>query len=316
MNKIMQLGGVLETFYQLHCDEELHHSFLYSFGFHGYLDNVQGLQANLRAGKMHYATLQLEKGKEKEKEKGKEKEKEKGKEKEKEKRNKKENTEFKGLYSPIMMDPVYNDVSLAKNLVITGPNASGKTTILKSCLVNILLSQQVGCGFFTSATLIPYQHLHCYLNIPDTSGRDSLFQAEARRCKNILDEIDEKKKSGDRHMCVFDELYSGTNPEEAVSSAFAFLLYLGKNKNIDCLLTTHFYDLCQHLETGEKSRYVNMSMKTEITSSGEFMYIYQLTKGISKVKGGIQILTDMKYPQEILDQANWKEKEMEETFVL
>jgi hypothetical protein len=74
-------------------------------------------------------------------------------------------------------------------MIITGPNASGKTTILKSTLINIILTQQFGCGFYSSAKLSPFKHIHCYLNIPDTSGRDSLFQAEARRCKEILDII-------------------------------------------------------------------------------------------------------------------------------
>ena len=79
--------------------------------------------------------------------------------------------------------------------MITGPNASGKTTILKTTLFNIILSQQVGFGFYSSATINPYKYIHCYLNIPDTSGRDSLFQAEARRCKEILDSV---KNSKDR----------------------------------------------------------------------------------------------------------------------
>ena len=50
----------------------------------------------------------------------------------------------------------------------------------------ILTSQQFGCGYYDSAQFTPYSVLHSYINIPDTSGRDSLFQAEATRCKNIL----------------------------------------------------------------------------------------------------------------------------------
>ena len=82
---------------------------------------------------------------------------------------------------------VKNSYSLNKNIIITGPNASGKTTLLKSTLFNIILSQQIGCGFFNSASVKIYDYIHCYINIPDTGGRDSLYQAEARQCKNILE---------------------------------------------------------------------------------------------------------------------------------
>ena len=132
--------------------------------------------------------------------------------------------------SHLNKDKVTNDIKLDKSMIITGPNASGKTTTLKTTLINILITQQFGCGFYKSANLRPFDHLHCYLNIPDTSGRDSLFQAEARRCKEILDIIQSKKK--ERHFCVFDELYSGTNPDEAVISATAFMKYMIKNKNL------------------------------------------------------------------------------------
>ena len=49
--------------------------------------------------------------------------------------------------------------------------------------------RQIGGGFYKSAKIKPVTHFYCYMNIPDTSGRDSLFQAEARQCKNILEKI-------------------------------------------------------------------------------------------------------------------------------
>jgi DNA mismatch repair ATPase MutS len=54
------------------------------------------------------------------------------------------------------------------------------------------------------------------LNIPDSSGRDSLFQAESRRCKEIIDIINKDKTH--RHFCIFDELFSGTNPVETTKA--------------------------------------------------------------------------------------------------
>jgi DNA mismatch repair ATPase MutS len=131
-------------------------------------------------------------------------------------------------------NPVLNDIDLSQNIMITGPNASGKTTILKALLINLLMSQQFGYGCYKKAQVKVYDIFHSYLNIPDTSGRDSLFQAEARRCKDILDCI--KENDDETHICAFDELYSGTNPDEAVTSATAFMNYLVKNNNVSCLL--------------------------------------------------------------------------------
>jgi len=83
-------------------------------------------------------------------------------------------------------------------------------------------------GFYKSCTLNPFNYFHCYINIPDSISRDSLFQAEVRRCKEILDNITDNPSL--RHFCVFDELYSGTNPYEAISSAYSYLNYITKIK--------------------------------------------------------------------------------------
>ena len=183
-------------------------------------------------------------------------------------------------------------------MIVTGPNASGKTTVLKSAMINILFSQQFGCGFYQAAKLKPYKHIHCYLNIPDTSGRDSLFQAEARRCKEIIDIVDANKDN--THFCVFDELYSGTNPEEAVVSAVAFMEYLIRSPNVSCMLTTHFIKVCKRLKRNENiSNYHMVALKTD----NKIQYTYKMKSGVSNVKGGINVLIDMNYPREIIDSA-------------
>ena len=80
--------------------------------------------------------------------------------------NKKKKNSFKNNYYAVLKDsnPVKNNIKLEKNMIITGPNASGKTTVLKSVLINVILTQQFGCGFYDSAKLKPYKYIHCYLN--------------------------------------------------------------------------------------------------------------------------------------------------------
>jgi DNA mismatch repair ATPase MutS len=164
-------------------------------------------------------------------------------------------------------------------------------------LINIICSQQFGCGFYDLAIIKPYDHIHCYLNIPDTSGRDSLFQAEARRCKEIIDIIDKDMKHKETHFCAFDELYSGTNPEEATISAIAFMKYIIKNENVNSILTTHFIDVCKKLDNDKLIK--NYHMVTNKVNN-KLEYLYKMKTGISHVKGGINVLYDMNYPDEII----------------
>ena len=270
--KLLEIGCVQKYFYELYQHEEYNSAIEYSFGFNGYLDCIEGLQDNIREKKLQLCEYTK----------------------------KVSNVKIRNNYYAALKDetPIKNDITLKDNIIITGPNASGKTTILKSVMLNLIFSQQFGCGFYDSAKIKPFGHIHCYLNIPDTSGRDSLFQAEARRCKEIIDCVNENKN--DTHFGIFDELYSGTNPDEAVVSATAFMEYLTKFKNVSCMLTTHYTKVCKNLN--DKSKITNMFMETYKVEN-KINFKYQLKKGISRVRGAFNILTEMNYPSEILQKT-------------
>jgi len=267
--KISQIGHIMKCFYQLYKKPSYKEALQYSFGFNGYISNIQGLVENVNNGQMNSCKITSTK------------------------------TKFVDAHFPaIDNEPVKNSYNLDKQLIITGPNAAGKTTLLKTTLFNVLLTQQTGHGFYKSASVAPYDIIHSYINIPDTSGRDSLFQAEARRCRDILTSIETSKL---RHFCVFDELYSGTNPYEAIGSATSFLKFLNKYKNVSFVLTTHFLDLCKRLD--KTTNIQNCHMKINLRENN-FEYTYKMQKGISSIKGGVQVLKDLDYPQEIIDGTN------------
>lgn len=285
-SKITEIGYLMKCFYELHSNIELEVSLRYSMGFEGYINNLTGICDNLINGHISVAKYD----------------------------NEEQKTYLRKQYYPphVGMGHVKNSFDLSNNAIITGPNASGKTTMLKATTVNVIFSQQFGVGFYQSATITPYSHIHSYLNIPDTSGRDSLFQAETRQCKNILDIIEksyEKDTSQKaRHFTVFDELYSGTNPTEATKSAYAFLLYLSKYKNVDFILTTHYVSLCKKLEkklaqNSNLKKIVNYKMDVlENSETNKVKYTYLIKRGISKIQGAVLILEEMCYPKEILDE--------------
>ena len=312
IKKIGQVGHIMKCFYQLYKDENFHNTLQYSFGLNGYLDNLNGVRQNIIQKNM--GACKFSKVKQSKKTKP---------------------SKFVHAYFPSLLNnnPVKNTYKLDKHLLITGPNAAGKTTLLKTTIFNIILSQQLGFGFYKKASLVPYDMIHCYINIPDTSARDSLFQAEAKRCKDIISKIDTNGvdtngvdtngvdtngvdtngvdtngvDTNKRHFCVFDELYSGTNPYEAISSAYAFLKYLHKYDNVNFVLTTHFLDLCRRLEKEKGMQ--NYHMKIE-TVNEDFKYTYKMEKGISDIKGGIKVLKDLDYPKEIINNTSLILKEL------
>ena len=274
--KCFDIGYLLKTYYSLHDIAEYKEALGYAISFEAYRAALLGIADRVSAGAVNYGTLlslHANKGE----------------------------TKFVKQTYPAISGGIANDLSLDKNLIITGPNASGKTTQLKTTAINIIFTQQFGVGFYEACDLAPYTHIHSYLNIPDTSGRDSLFQAEARRCKEIIDVIDSDSKTESRHFCIFDELFSGTNAEEATSVSYAFLKYLQKHENVDFILTTHFVKLCKKVKKSSATlRIANYKMDAALGTNNDIQFSYKLVKGISKIKAARLILIQMGFPDEIV----------------
>ena len=266
-SKSNQIGFVMKYFYEFHTNPDVSSAIQFTLGVNSYSEYMNGLNCLYRDKKINKCKF----GKK---------------------------MKFDDAYYPYLLnsEPVKNTIDMKKNIAITGPNASGKTTILKTTLLNIIFSQSFGFGFYSKGVLSPYNKIHCYLNIPDTSGRDSLFQAEARRCKEILESLEDNKK----HFCIFDELFSGTNPNEACASSYGFIKYLIKKNNIDFILTTHLLDLCKKIDGIVDNCNMNVISKDNFN----FNYTYKINYGISEIKGGLKVLKDLEYPEFIMTESN------------
>lgn len=262
--KLTQLGMLMNLYYEFFMREDYRNTLLYSFHLNQYIRDIHTLKQKVKLNTIRPCKF----GKQ---------------------------TVFTEMYYlPLMKEnTVKNTLDLKKNLILSGPNASGKTTVLKTILINSLLCQQFGLGCFSDATICVYDFFHSYLNIPDTSGRDSLFQAEARRCKDILDCVLLHKEK--RHLCIFDEIYSGTNPVDAVSCAKMYLSLLNEHKvSIDYLITTHFIELCKHFVGS--TLVVNQKMDV-LQTEDKITFLYRVLEGYSTVHGGKYILKEMNYPE-------------------
>lgn len=260
LGRISQLGLIMNLNYEIYMSTDFDKSFMFSVYLNQYMVDINILKSLVKT-KIHKCKFR-------------------------------KNTKIEGMYylPHIQECPILNNIDLSQNIMITGPNASGKTTILKSLLINLLMSQQFGYGCYKKANIKVYDIFHSYLNIPDTSGRDSLFQAEARRCKDILMSIIENPLK--THCCIFDEIYSGTNPNDAIMCATIYLEQLNKFKlNVDYVLTTHYIQLCESFD----KKILNLKMNVTVLEDS-IKYLYKIVNGISYVHGGKQILKDLNYP--------------------
>lgn len=344
LNKLTKVGYMLKCYYQLYSIEKYTDALQFSFGFEGYIDGMRGVFDNLSSGAISLGSIELD-GKSENTEQdtrkletslkikdqyypphskenavknsiilgeSPKKKQKSAKEGAKEadvsptsaKEGPKEGAKGGAKGGDDLATPV-KEVIIPNGIIITGPNASGKTTFLKTTAINIIFTQQLGVGYYSSCSLKPYHNIHSYLNIPDTSGRDSLFQAEARRCKEIIDSIQSEQGNNTRHFCIFDELYSGTNPTEASKASFSFLKYLSGFDNIGFMLTTHYSCVCKRIIKENMYKIANHKMrvieKPVENGENEIIYTYQLEKGISKVEGAINVLKSLNYPKEILN---------------
>lgn len=297
--KCFDVGYLLKTYYCLYDSVEFREALGYAIGFEAYRSGLYSISQRMAEGHVNVCVLNAATSDVEESDK------------ETDKGSNETVTRFVAqVYPPHSNNSnvMANTISLKKNVVITGPNASGKTTQLKTTAINVILTQQYGVGYYQTGQLVPYTHIHSYLNIPDTSGRDSLFQAEARRCKEIIDiinasnndsiSVSEEKKS--RHFCIFDELFSGTNADEATGASFGFLKYLQSYKNVDFILTTHFVNLCKKINSVSDLRIVNYKMDAELVGEKDIKFSYKFVPGISKIKAARLILIQMGFPDEIV----------------
>jgi len=212
------------------------------------------------------------------------------------------NTKIWGLRNPLLNDKqISNPVDLNRNLIITGVNAGGKTTFVKSIASNIILSQTIGIINGIKGELLIYDAIISFMRVKDEIGSKSYFEAETDCCSNIIkiaDDITKRKKKG---LFILDEPMHSTPPIEGMSVAYAIAKYLGKLEGIKIIITTHFHNL---ISLGEnKKQFLNLSVNAIKDENNKFKFDYKINKGSSKQTIAIELLKKQKFNDEIINSA-------------
>ena len=217
-------------------------------------------------------------------------------------------TKIWNMKNPILSDTqISNPISLEKNIIITGPNAAGKTTYVKSILSNIILAQTFGIIYGSNAIINQYDSIYSFMRISDELGTKSYFEAEAEYCLNMIKKASELSKQNKNALFLMDEPMHSTPPTEGLATAYAVIENIGLNNNINLIITTHFYKLTS-LEETYPDNFINLHVEA-IEKDDKFFFPYKIKKGSSYQCIAIELLSKKHFPISVINSAiNIKKK--------
>ncbi|MDF2821378.1 MAG: mismatch repair protein MutS domain protein [Clostridiales bacterium] len=200
------------------------------------------------------------------------------------------------LYHPMIDNPVYNTVTLERGCIITGSNASGKSTFIKAVAVNAILAQSINTCMAKYITL-PYSSI-----ITSMAVRDDLMTGESYYIKEIkyLNRIIQSLSEDRLVICAIDEILRGTNTEERIAASASILEFICK-KNCIAIVASHDIELTQILAND----YDNFHFQ-EYIQDNDIMFDYKINVGASTSKNAIRLLEYVGFPEEIIWNAREK----------
>lgn len=200
---------------------------------------------------------------------------------------------FEEIIHPLLKNPVPNSHTIGNKMIITGSNASGKSTFARILAVNAILGQLFNTCLAKSYAFRPCE-VYTSMNLKDdiTTG-DSFYVAEVKSLKRLL----EVASAPGYPMLFTDEIFKGTNMVERIAAASVILKRFA---DVDCFfcLATHDVELSRILG----SRYENYHFQ-EVVTNDDISFDYTLRPGVTTGSNAIKLLAYCHYDGEIVSQA-------------
>lgn len=191
------------------------------------------------------------------------------------------------LFHILLPNPVSYNISLNEKqnfLFLTGANMAGKSTYIKSLGVAVYLTH-IGMG-------VPAKHFTCSLfegllsNIQVSDNiikGESYFYNEVKRIKKTIEKIND----GKNWLILIDELFKGTNVQDAMKCSITVIEGIRKINNAIFVLSTHLYEIGEGLQQYNNITFQYFETQVE---KDQLIFNYQLKEGISNDRLGFLIL--------------------------
>ena len=199
---------------------------------------------------------------------------------------------FTDIYHPLLPSPVANSGVMGNNSIITGSNASGKSTFIKALAINGILAQAINtCA--ARAFRARYSVIVTSMVMrDDLSAGDSYFIVEIKSLKRIMDLVKLHPCT-----CYIDEILRGTNTVERIAASASVLGHLSGQDAL-CIAASHDIELTRILA----GKYDNYHFREQVTDDG-IVFDYKLKDGPSTTRNAIKLLDFMGFEGPVVQEA-------------
>ena len=204
---------------------------------------------------------------------------------------------------------VSNDVTLNSDnvqiMIITGPNMSGKSALLRQTALIVLMAQMGSYCPAKKATVGVVDKVFTRVGASDNiSSGESTFMVEMNETASILNNV------SDRSLVLLDEIGRGTSTYDGISIAWAITEYLHNNKKArpKVMFATHYHELIEMEEQFERIKNFHVSVKE---MDGRVIFLRKLVPGGSEHSFGIHVARLAGMPPQVLNRADVMLKQLE-----
>lgn len=208
--------------------------------------------------------------------------------------------EFNELVHPLLTNAVPNNLTLDFNMLLTGSNASGKSTFMKALAVNILLAQSINTVTASNFIYKPGLIYTAMVNQDSITSGDSYFMTELKSIKRLF-----SIPTNQTVYCFIDEIFKGTNTTERIAASESVLSYLNSIEQYTIIAATHDIELADLLQHKYQNYHFNESIQDD-----EIHFDYTIKSGKADTRNAIELLRITDFPHFIYERAKENVGEM------
>lgn len=203
--------------------------------------------------------------------------------------------QMKSIIHPLLDEEnaIANTIDISNHILLTGSNASGKSTFMKAVALNLILAQSIQTATAHSFIYQPGYVMTSMANADDVLSGDSYFMSELKSIRRLFNTYQCNKI-----YCFIDEIFKGTNTTERIAASESVLSYLDNQKAYQVIAATHDVELSTLLENTYNNYHFNESIQ-----ENSIFFDYKIKPGKANTRNAIELLRIKQFPIDIYQRA-------------